>query len=146
MKVIVVDDYAAWRYFVRSAVKQHTPTSFISEAADGLEAVRTAAELQPDLVTLDIGLPRLNGIEAARQIREKSPRTKVLFVTQEQSPEIAQEALAAGGRGYVVKSDGKETLLKAVDAIMCGGRYISRTVEVSDERSGALGLVGNPVN
>ena len=136
--VLVVDDYPAWRYFVRSAIEQHAPSSRILEAADGLEAVGMATALQPDLITLDIGLPKLNGIEAARQIRHKSPGSKILFVTQEQSLEIAQEALAAGGLGYLVKSDGKGILIEAVDTIMQGGRYISHNVEVSGEKSGAL--------
>jgi DNA-binding NarL/FixJ family response regulator len=89
--------------------------------------VQFAAELQPDLVTLDLGLPVLNGIEAARQIREKSPNTKILFISENRSPEIAQAALAAGGVGYLVKSDAAE-LLKAVDSVMQGGRYVSHSL------------------
>jgi len=126
-KVIVVDDYEPWRSFVSSALIKHIESCVIREAKDGFEAVQFAAELQPDLVTLDLGLPGLNGIEAARQIREKSPNTKILFISENRSPEIAQAALAAGGVGYLVKSDAAE-LLKAVDSVMQGGRYISHSL------------------
>jgi DNA-binding NarL/FixJ family response regulator len=77
----------------------------ICEVSDGAQAVKKANELQPDLILLDIGLPSLNGIEAARQIRGLSPKSKIIFVTQETSPEVVTEALEAGASGYVVKTD-----------------------------------------
>lgn len=126
-KVVVVDDYEPWRNFVCSALMQHIESCVIREAVDGFEAVQFAAEVQPDLVTLDLGLPKLNGIEAARQIREKCPNTKILFISENRSLEIVQAALAAGGMGYVVKSDGAE-LLKAVDTVRQSGRYISQSL------------------
>lgn len=73
--------------------------------SDGLEAVQQAERLQPDIILLDIGLPTLNGIEAARRIREVSPTSKILFVSENRSPDIAEEALSTGAGGYVVKSD-----------------------------------------
>lgn len=106
---------------------QHIESCVICEAADGFEAVQFAEEIQPDLVTMDLGLPKLNGIEAARQIREKCPNTKILFISENRSLEIVQAALAAGGMGYIVKSDGAE-LLKAVDAVRQSGRYISQSL------------------
>jgi CheY-like chemotaxis protein len=97
----------------------------VGETADGLEAVRKAEELQPDLVVLDIGLPSLNGIEAARRIRKFSPESKILFVSQESSGDVVQEALALGALGYVVKTHAGSELLAAVGAVLGGRQYIS---------------------
>ena len=96
----------------------------MGEVTDGLEAVQKAQELQPDLILLDIGLPRLNGIEAARRIRKLSPKSKVLFVSQESSADVVQEALRTGAEGYVVKMDAGLELLSAVNAVLRGERFV----------------------
>jgi DNA-binding NarL/FixJ family response regulator len=93
----------------------------IGEASDGLEAVYRAEELKPDLILLDIGLPTLNGIEAARQIRQLCPESKIIFVSQESDADIVQEALSFGAVGYVVKTMAGGELLTAIKAV-CGGR------------------------
>jgi DNA-binding NarL/FixJ family response regulator len=100
----------------------------ILEISDGLEAVEKAQELQPDLILLDIGLPSLNGIEAARQIRIVAPNSKILFLTENHDPDIAAEVLDAGARGFVVKIDAENELLTAVQAIMAGKRFVSRSL------------------
>ncbi len=100
----------------------------ICEVSDGAQAVKKANELQPDLILLDIGLPSLNGIEAARQIRGLSPKSKIIFVTQEASPEVVTEALEAGASGYVVKTDAGRDLFAAVEAVLRGEQFLSRTV------------------
>jgi len=100
----------------------------ISEVTDGLEAVQKAKQLQPDLVLLDIGLPTLNGIEAARQIRTISSNTKVLFVSQESSADIVQAAVSTGARGYVLKIDAGRELFGALETVLRGGRYLSASV------------------
>jgi DNA-binding NarL/FixJ family response regulator len=97
----------------------------IGEASDGLQAVQQAQELQPDLILLDIGLPTLNGIEAARRIRKVSPASKILFVSENRSAGIAEEALSTGAGGYVVKSDAASELLPATKAVLEGKRFIS---------------------
>jgi CheY-like chemotaxis protein len=97
----------------------------IGVASDGLEALQKAEELQPDLIVLDIGLPSLNGIEAARQIRKLSPKSKILFVSQESSADIVQGALGTGAQGYVLKSDAGRELLKGVNAVLRGERFVS---------------------
>jgi DNA-binding NarL/FixJ family response regulator len=99
----------------------------VSEASDGLEAVRQAHELQPDMVVLDIGLPKLHGIEAARRIRDKCPETKILFLTERRSAEIVQEALRIGANGYIVKSDAVQ-LLAAVEAIRENRIFLSKSL------------------
>ena len=126
-QIVVVDDYEPWRNLITSVLTEHIRSCVIRQAANGLEAVQFAADLQPDLVTMDLGLPGLNGIEAAKQIRQKCPDTKILFISENRSPEIVEAALAAGGMGYVLKCDAVE-LRKAVDTVAKSRRYISQTL------------------
>jgi CheY-like chemotaxis protein len=98
----------------------------ISVASDGLEAVLKTEALQPDLILLDVGLPKLNGIEAARRIRDTAPESKILFLSQESDLAVARAALSVGGHGYVVKSDAENELIAAIEAVLKGKRYLSR--------------------
>ena len=97
----------------------------VGESSDGLEAVHKAEELQPDLIVLDIGLPKLNGIEAARRIRKLSPKSKILLISQESAADVVQEALALGALGYVVKAHAGSELLAAAEAVLEGRQFIS---------------------
>src|SRR5208337_1963779 len=97
----------------------------IGEVSDGLDAVQKAVELQPDLILLDIGLPSLNGIEAAQRIRKLVPESKIVFLTQESSADVVQEALRLGARGYVVKMMAGSELLTAVEAVLLGKPFFS---------------------
>ena len=99
VRLLVVDDYEPFRRFVYSMLEKRTELQVIGESSDGLEAVRKAEELQPDVILLDVGLPALNGIEAARRIRKLSPESKILFVSQETSTDVVQEALGVGAQG-----------------------------------------------
>jgi DNA-binding NarL/FixJ family response regulator len=92
----------------------------ICEASDGSEAVQLAEELKPDLVVLDIGLPKLNGIEAARRIRQLSPNSKIIFLSQNNSLEVVQEALSTGALTYAEKAHAGSELLSAVNAVLTG--------------------------
>jgi DNA-binding NarL/FixJ family response regulator len=121
---LVVEDFDNFRQFLCSTLKQGTECEVVGEASDGLQAVLRAQKLQPDLILLDIGLPSLNGIEAARRIRKLSPNSKILFVTQNCSREIAQGALRTGANGYLLKSDATE-LLFAVETVLSGGQFVS---------------------
>lgn len=125
LRILTVDDFKPWRSFVSSALHQQLDIQAFVEVADGLEGVYKAETLRPDLILLDIGLPTLNGIEAASRIRDVSPDSKILFLSEESSPEVAEAALEAGGAGYVVKSDAGRDLLAAVKALSEGRRYIS---------------------
>src|ERR1051325_2182322 len=123
LRILIVDDFEPWRRFVSSAL-QKVDSQILFEVSDGLEAVYKAEALRPDLILLDIGLPTLNGIKAARQIRDLSPDSKILFLSEENSPEVAEAALEAGGAGYLVKSDAGRELLPAVKALSEGRRYL----------------------
>lgn len=125
IRVLVVEDYAPFWQFIRSALAKMPDLQVIGEVADGLEAVRTAQVLEPDLILLDIGLPTLNGIEAARQIRKLAPESKIIFVTQESSPSVVLEALNVGACGYVVKTSAAMDLPAAVKAAPDNSYFVS---------------------
>ncbi len=120
LRVLVVDDFLPIRRIVCCELRNIPELQIIAEASDGPEAVQKAKELQPDLVVIDIELPKLNGIEAARQILTLSPHSRILFLSQEASLEIIQEALATGAKGYVVKMHLGRSLLMAVKAVLRG--------------------------
>ncbi len=125
IRVLVVDDFQPFRAFVFSVFSQAPELHVVGEVSDGLEAVQKAIELQPDLILLDIGLPRLNGIEAARQIRRLVPSSQILFLSQESSPDVVREAISLGAMGYVVKAHAGSELLAAVEAVRQGRRFLS---------------------
>jgi DNA-binding NarL/FixJ family response regulator len=125
IRVLVVEDYEPMRQTVRAKLQKRHDLQVICEASDGLEAVQKAMELKPDLVLMDIGLPYLNGIEAARQIRELVPDAKIIFLTQESSDDVVEEAFSLGARGYVFKINGGTDLLPAIDAVISGGQFVS---------------------
>jgi DNA-binding NarL/FixJ family response regulator len=118
MRVLVVEDFAPFRQFVTSTLGKAPDVDVICEVSDGLEAVQKAEELKPDLILLDIGLPTLNGIEAARQIRKLSPESTIVFVSQESSADVVQEALSLGASAYVVKARAAIELLPVVSAVL----------------------------
>jgi DNA-binding NarL/FixJ family response regulator len=128
IRVLIVEDFEPFRAFVTSTLAQHPEFQVIGELSDGLEAVAAAAELHPDLILLDIGLPSLNGIAAARRIREHSPQSKILFVSGNQFSDIVEEALSIGAAGYLVKSDAGRQLLVAVGAVLQGKHYLSSSL------------------
>ena len=128
IRVLVVDDFEPFRRLVAKVLQRQPELQIICEVSDGLEAVQKAEEMQPDLVLLDIGLPSLNGIEAAQRIRELSPKSKILFVSQETSSDLVQGALASGGSGYVLKMNARNELLTAVNAVLGGKQFVSASL------------------
>ena len=128
VRVLVVDDFEQWRRVVQTVLRAELGVQVFEEASDGLEAVQKAQGLQPDLVVLDVGLPSLDGIEVARQMRTVSPASRILFLTQARSAEIAQEALTIGASGYVIKSDGTSELLKGIRTVLDGKRFVSASL------------------
>jgi len=132
IRVLVVEDYEPFRRFVASILQKQPELQIICEISDGLEAVQKTEELQPDLVLLDIGLPNLNGIEAARRIRKLSPKSKIIFLSENRSRDIVEEGLRAGAGGYVVKSDAAGELLLAAAAVLKGKRFVSASLAGND--------------
>ena len=128
IRVLVVDDYEPWHRFISTMLQKQPELQIIGAVFDGLKAVQQTQELQPDLILLDIGLPTINGLHAARRIRECAPLSKILFVTENRSPEIAEEALGTGASGYLVKSDATSELLPAINAVLEGKRFISASL------------------
>jgi DNA-binding NarL/FixJ family response regulator len=124
IRVMIVEDFLAFREFVRTKLGQRSELQVICEVSDGLEAVHKGRELRPNLILLDIGLPTLNGIEAARRILSLVPESKIIFLSQETSPAIVQEAMRLGAWGYVFKSDAEVHLLLAIDAVLSGKRFV----------------------
>jgi DNA-binding NarL/FixJ family response regulator len=130
--VLVVEDNEPFRRFVRVTLSTKPELKIISEVSDGLEAVQKALELQPALIVLDIGLPSLNGIEAARRIRKLSPKSTILFLSQESSPEIVQAALCLGALGFVNKAHAAKDLLIAVEAVLRNEQFVSSALKAFD--------------
>lgn len=128
VRTLVVDDFASFRRRVCWMLDENPQVRIIGEAADGLEAVQKAEDFQPDLILLDSDLPKLSGLEAARQIRLTAPKSKILFLTQDLDPAVVQEAFSLGARGYVIKSDASRELLSAVRVVILGKQYVSRAL------------------
>jgi DNA-binding NarL/FixJ family response regulator len=127
-KILIVDDFEEFRIFLQSALQKRPGFRTIWQAADGLEALQQAEVLQPDLILLDIGLPRLNGIEAARRIQKVSPNSKIIFVSQEFSEVVVEQTLLLGAHGYLWKSDTTRELVLAVDEVLQGRQFVSSSV------------------
>jgi DNA-binding NarL/FixJ family response regulator len=118
VRVLVVDDHEDWRNYIRLQFLMKPEWQIIGEVSDGLEAVKKAEELKPDLVLLDIGLPTINGIEAARRIRQVSPNSKIVFLSQEDAPDVVQAALSTGAQGFVHKARAQSELLPAIETAL----------------------------
>ena len=126
IRILLVDDFEPWRHSVRSILQGRA--QLFDEVADGLEAVRRASELKPNLILLDIGLPSLNGIEAAERINQVAPGAKVIFLSMNNHVDIVKAALSNGASGYVLKRDAGAELLPAIKAVLEGKRYVSSGV------------------
>ncbi len=133
IRILVADDFAPWRRFVSSMILLKEPEWHITgEVEDGFEAVKKAKELMPDLILMDIGLDKLSGIEAARQIRRIAPDLKILFLSAFDSIEVVEEAFDSGGSGYVVKLDAASELMEAVEAVSQGKQFVSSRIRRRD--------------
>jgi DNA-binding NarL/FixJ family response regulator len=142
--VLVVDDYEPWRRRVCSELEKSGRWRIAAELTDGDAAVREARAIKPDVIVLDIGLETLNGVEAARRILGDNPAARILFLTGQNSAEIAEAALDIGAAGYLTKTDAGGRLLLAVETVAAGARFISpslagRVVDVVRRPSHAAG-------
>ena len=125
VRILIVDDHPVVRNGLWTLLCNRPEWKVIDEAQDGIEAVEKANRLKPDVIILDVSMPKMNGLEACRRILKDVPESEVLIVTQHDSPQMRREALSAGARGYVVKSDVTRDLLAAVEAVSQHRRFTS---------------------
>jgi DNA-binding NarL/FixJ family response regulator len=132
IRILVVDDFEPWRQQICSMLQTRPELRVVAKVGDGLEAVQKAKELKPDLILLDIALPNLDGLEAAKRIRQLAPGTKIIFVTQNSDKDAVRSALSSGAQGYVVKTDAGTELLAAVTAVLGGDQFLSSGINGHD--------------
>lgn len=128
-RVLIAEDNPLFLEYLSHTVRQQSNLVMVGAAKDGLSAIRSAECLQPDLILLDIGLPGLNGIDAARQIRQLAPEAKIVFVTQESSCDVIEEALKTGASGYVLKTRAQQDLLDALANVCRGKKFVSHGLQ-----------------
>jgi DNA-binding NarL/FixJ family response regulator len=121
----VVDDSEPWRRFASSTLRKKPGLQVVGEATNGLEAFQKAVELEPDLILMGIGVPSVNGIEAARRIREMVPEAKIIFLSEEPSFEVVQKAMSLGASAFVVKTMAANELVTAVETVLAGMKFVS---------------------
>ncbi len=126
--ILVVDDFAAWRRFIRVKLQQYQELQVVGEASDGIEALQKVKDLRPDMILLDIGLPGLNGFEVAWHVLKHFTNTKIIFVSENRSCEIVEEALRIGAGGYIIKSDAETDLPLALKAIAQRKQFVSASL------------------
>lgn len=125
VNILIADDHDVVRQGIHALVDEHDGWNVCAEASTGREAVEKARELRPDLAILDVGMPEMNGLEAARQIHAAVPKTKLLILTVHEIEHLAEDFVEAGARGYILKSDAGSLLVEAVDTLMKGGLFFS---------------------
>ena len=135
VRILVVDDFTPFRQWVRTKLETQQNFEIAGEAADALEGIQKAQELTPDLIVLDVALPDINGIEAAKQLCRVVPSAKILFLSRHADEDIAQCALGNGAQGYVVKSDAEREIIPAIEEVLRGGKFVG---------SGVKQMVKNP--
>lgn len=128
VSVLVVDDHERWRETVHRLLNHRPNVKIVGHAADAVRATQLAAELQPQLILLDIGMPGMSGIEAARHIFRVAPQTKIIFVTQDNNVDVVEHALGTGAHGYVLKTDTGRELPHAIEAVLQNHRFVSSGV------------------
>src|SRR5262245_39668141 len=122
IRVLLADDHVIIRRGLRALIEAHSDLTVCAEAGDGRAAVEMAGEYKPDIAVLDISLPILNGVEATRRMQRDAPQTKVLIFTMHEDDEVIQEALHAGARGYLVKSE-EEDIIRAIRTLARNGTF-----------------------
>src|SRR5947209_6727071 len=137
-RILIADDHEVVRQGLCALLNSHPGWEVCGEASDGWEVVSKAADLRPDVIAMDVGMPNLNGLDAARQILTADPRQKILFLTVYDSEQVAQKALETGARGVLLKSDAGRELLSAVEALQRNSTYISSRLKKQNGATSGL--------
>jgi DNA-binding NarL/FixJ family response regulator len=132
LRILLVDDFEPFRRFVRSVLQSREDFTVVGEAVDGIEAVDEANRLQPDLILIDIGLPRRSGLSAAQEIAVCAPGARLLFISLESSPDAARAAFNVGAQGYIHKLRAETDLIPAIEAVISNRQYISSDIDLSN--------------
>jgi DNA-binding NarL/FixJ family response regulator len=127
LKILVVDDHPAIRHMLHTFLELHSGWQVCGEAADGLEAVMKMKALHPDIIIMDLEMPRLNGIEATRRIHKLSPSTRVLILTSHENSVLSKIAQDSGANGYVLKSEAMDVLTQAIESVETSDRFFVST-------------------
>jgi two-component system response regulator NreC len=128
IRILLADDHGVMRAGLRAMLEAEPGVEVVAEAADGKEALYLAGQHQPDIVIMDIGMPGLDGIEATRRLKERSPQSKVLILSMYEEESLLREAIKAGAAGYVIKRAAEEELIAAIQAVSRGDMYIHPAV------------------
>ena len=140
LRILIVDDFEKFRRYLCSVMEQDRQFEIVGQACDGMEAVQKAAELKPDLILLDVGLPKLNGVQAARQMRKVAPLAKILFISQEFSFDVVKAALRSGALGYIQKLNVARELLPGIEAVLAERYFVRGTVKQKFRETGGSPL------
>ena len=127
-RILIADDHEVVRKGLRSLLEAHPGWEICGEAADGWEAVRKAQELQPDLIALDIGMPNLNGLDAAQQVLHDNPKIKILFLTIYETEQVGKTVAQIGAKGLILKSDAVRDLVSAVEALQHNSTFFTSSM------------------
>lgn len=127
-RILIADDHEIVRHGIRTLIAEHPGWEVCGEAVDGRDAVEKARALRPDLALLDVGMPNLNGLDAARRILAFAPRTRVLILTMHESEQVVREVLEVGARGFLLKSDAARDLVSAVEALQRRTTFFTSSV------------------
>ena len=138
-RVLVVDDHAVIRRGVQGILSTYPEWDLCGETDNGQDAIRLAGELAPEVVIMDVSMPGMNGLEATRIIHEVLPETKVLLLTLHSSSEFVRSAFRAGARGYVLKSDAENELVRALNVVIGEGTYVSPTIDARTAKESTFG-------
>jgi DNA-binding NarL/FixJ family response regulator len=146
IRVLLADDHTMMREGLRALLSRSADITVIGEVSDGREAVRSAQALSPDVIIMDITMPQLNGIEAARLLREKCPDTRIVFLSMHSNSEHVFRAFEAGATGYLLKESAGAEIADAVRAVHGGRRYLSRAIAEQGEPARAVGGKPSPLD
>jgi two-component system nitrate/nitrite response regulator NarL len=138
-RVLIVDDHAVIRRGIQGILSTYPEWDLCGEADNGQDAIRLAGELRPEVVVMDVSMPGLSGLEATRIIHDVLPDTKVLLLTLHSSSEFVRSAFRAGARGYVLKSDAENELLRALNIVVAEGTYVSPSIDPRDAKEAVAG-------